>query len=38
MLGATLGDIIGSPYEFGCNNIKTTSFPLFYSSSEFTHG
>ena len=27
MLGAILGDIIGSIYEF--DNIKTKSFPLF---------
>lgn len=36
MLGAILGDIIGSPYEFNCNNIKTTEFPLFSKRSEFT--
>lgn len=36
MLGAILGDIIGSPYEFDYNNIKTTKFPLFSARSRFT--
>jgi ADP-ribosylglycohydrolase len=36
MLGAILGDIIGSPYEFTQNNIKTTEFPLFCEKSHFT--
>ncbi|MFZ3130940.1 MAG: ADP-ribosylglycohydrolase family protein, partial [Desulfosporosinus sp.] len=36
MLGAILGDIIGSPYEFDQNNIKTTDFPLFARYSHFT--
>ena len=36
MLGAILGDIIGSPYEFTRNNIKTTDFPLFSEESQFT--
>lgn len=36
MLGAILGDIIGSPYEFDHNNIKTTQFPLFRPDSHFT--
>lgn len=36
MLGAILGDIIGSPYEFDCNNIKTMDFPLFSERSAFT--
>ena len=36
MLGAILGDIIGSPYEFDFRNIKTTDFPLFSVRSEFT--
>lgn len=36
MLGAILGDIIGSPYEFDDNNIKTTEFPLFSANSTFT--
>ena len=36
MIGAILGDIIGSPYEFDCNNIKTKDFPLFSRHSTFT--
>ena len=36
MLGAILGDIIGSPYEFTQHNIKTTDFPLFCARSRFT--
>ena len=36
MLGAILGDIIGSPYEFDHNNIKTMDFPLFCGRSGFT--
>lgn len=36
MYGAILGDIIGSPYEFDVNNIKTTEFELFSERSEFT--
>lgn len=36
MYGAILGDIIGSPYEFDQNNIKTTDFDLFSERSEFT--
>ena len=34
MLGAIIGDIIGSSYEF--NNIKTTEFPLFSGASHIT--
>ncbi len=34
MLGAILGDTVGSIYEF--DNIKTTDFPLFSERSEFT--
>ncbi len=34
MYGALLGDIIGSPYEFG--NKKTKDFPLFSRDSSFT--
>lgn len=34
MLGAIIGDIVGSPYEF--NNIDTKDFPLFSSRSRFT--
>ena len=36
MIGAILGDIIGSPYEFDENNIKTKDFPLFIGKSKFT--
>ena len=36
MLGAIIGDIVGSPYEFDENNIKTTEFPLFSGASHFT--
>ncbi|EBD3737660.1 ADP-ribosylglycohydrolase family protein [Salmonella enterica] len=36
MLGAIIGDIVGSPYEFTENNIKTTEFPLFSEQSRFT--
>ena len=36
MRGAILGDIIGSPYEFDCNNYKAKDFPLFSQRSEFT--
>ena len=36
MYGAILGDIIGSPYEFDWQNIKTKEFPLFRFDSEFT--
>ena len=36
MFGAILGDIVGSPYEFDWNNIKTKDFPLFSERSEFT--
>lgn len=34
MIGAIIGDIVGSPYEF--HNIKRTDFPLFQTSSHFT--
>lgn len=34
MLGAVIGDIIGSPYEF--HNIKTKEFPLFCEKCCFT--
>ena len=36
MYGAIIGDIVGSPYEFNENNIKTKEFPLFSPRSEFT--
>lgn len=31
MLGVILGDIIGSPYEYDINNIKTNKSILSYS-------
>ena len=34
MLVATVGDIVGSVYEW--NNIKTKDFPLFREDSFFT--
>ncbi len=34
MLGAIIGDIVGSIYEF--DNIKTKDFPLFAEGSQFT--
>ena len=36
MYGAILGDIVGSPYEFDCNNYKAKDFPLFSRYSDFT--
>lgn len=36
MLGAIIGDIVGSPYEFDDYNIKTTDFLLFSEESEIT--
>ncbi len=36
MLGAILGDMIGSPYEGKEQNIRTTDFPLFTDKSIFT--
>ena len=36
MLGAIVGDIIGSSYEGRWRNIKTTDFPLFNGQSRFT--
>ena len=36
MYGAILGDIMGSPYEFDCNNYKAKDFPLFSRRSDFT--
>lgn len=36
MLGPIAGDIIGSPYEFTHNNIKTRDFELFSHRSAFT--
>ena len=34
ILGAAIGDIIGSVYEW--NNVKTTDFPLFTKRTDFT--
>lgn len=36
MLGAILGDVIGSPYEFGKNQRKNYNFQLFLPKSTFT--
>ena len=36
MLGAILGDIVGSPFEFDHNNYKHTDFPLLSEKSHFT--
>lgn len=36
MLGAILGDIVGSPYEFDHNNCKSKEFPLLSAKSHFT--
>lgn len=34
MVGAFIGDVVGSVYEF--NNLKTTDFPLFTKKNRFT--
>lgn len=36
MLGAIIGDIVGSPYEFSYNRLKTTKLPLWNSDCRFT--
>jgi len=36
MLGAIIGDMVGSPYEFDDTAIKTTDFPLFSDESTYT--
>lgn len=36
MFGAILGDMVGSPYEFDWNNIRTKDFPLLSERSAFT--
>ena len=36
MLGAILGDIVGSPFEFDHNNYKHKDFPLLSEKSHFT--
>ena len=35
MLGAILGDIVGSPYEFDHNNYKHKDFPLLSEKSHY---
>ena len=34
MIGAIIGDIVGSVYEF--DNIRTKDFPLFTSEKDYT--
>lgn len=36
MLGAIIGDIVGAPYEFDHNNIKTKDFPFAIRPNGFT--
>jgi len=36
MLGAAIGDMVGSPYEFDFNAIKTTEFPFWSDESDWT--
>ena len=36
MLGAILGDMVGSPFEFDHNNYKHKDFPLLSERSHFT--
>ena len=36
MIGAAVGDIIGSPYEFVQTAVKKKDFPLFGAKSRFT--
>ena len=36
MLGAILGDMVGSPYEFDWKNCKRKDFPLLSEKSHFT--
>ena len=36
MLGAILGDMVGSPYEFDWNNHKSKDFSLLSEKSHFT--
>ena len=36
MLGAILGDIVGSPFEFDHNNYKHKDFALLSENSHFT--
>ena len=36
MIGAVIGDIVGSRFEFDCNNIKTKEFEFFHDDCEWT--
>ena len=36
MIGAIIGDIVGSRFEFDENNIKTKDFELFHEDCEWT--
>jgi len=36
MIGAIIGDMVGAPYEFDENNIKSKKFPFFDKKSEPT--
>ena len=36
MLGAIIGDMVGSPYEFGNRMMKSVDFPLWIPRSQFT--
>ena len=36
MIGAIIGDIVGSRFEFDCNNIKTKEFELFHEDCVWT--
>ncbi len=36
MIGAIIGDIVGSRFEFDENNIKTKTFDLFHKDCEWT--
>ena len=36
MIGAIIGDIVGSRFEFDDNNIKTKDFEFFHEDCEWT--
>ena len=36
MIGAIIGDIVGSRFEFDENNIKTKDFEFFHEDCEWT--
>ena len=36
MIGAIIGDVVGSRFEYRCNSIKTTEFDLFSDKCKFT--